>query len=132
MLNSDSPRPCLIRRTDFFESSFEEARIDRLRIGWPTFGERRSIKERVGNCGRVFPVGPCVLHRIELLFQWYSHWCAKKNAIEYLPSNAPRGRRSAAASLLARMDYSSLCEGAIIICLCCLAMSVLSHVLFKR
>ena len=42
---------------------FEEARIDRLQIdrlrtGWPTFGERRSIKGRVGNCGRVFPRGP--------------------------------------------------------------------------
>ena len=71
--------------------------------------ERHSIKGRVGNCGQVFPVAPCVLHRIELLFQWYSHWCAKKNAIEYLPSDALRGRRSAAASLLARMDYSSLC-----------------------
>ena len=33
----------------------------------------------------------------------------KKNAIEYLPSDALRGRQSAAASLLARMDYSSLC-----------------------
>ena len=64
MPSSDSPRPCRTRRTDFFESSFEEARIDRLqidrlgvgwlRIGWLTFGERRSIKGRVGNCGRVF------------------------------------------------------------------------------
>ena len=98
---------------------FEEARIDRLQIdrlrvgwlrtGWPTFDESRSIKGRVGNCGRVFPVAPCVLHRIELLFQWYSHWCAKKNAIGYLLSDALRGRQSAAASLLARMDYSSLC-----------------------
>ena len=98
MLNSDSPRPCRSRRADFFESSLEEARIDRLQIdrlrvgwlrtGWPTFGERRSIKGRVGNCGRVFRVAPCVLHRIELLFQWYSHWCAKKNAIGYLPSDA--------------------------------------------
>lgn len=64
MPNSDSPRPCRTRRADFFESSLEEARIDRLQIdrlrvdwlrtGWPTFGERRSIKGRVGNCGRAF------------------------------------------------------------------------------
>lgn len=112
MLNSDSLRPCRTRRTGFFESALEEARIDRLQIdrlrvdwlrtGWLTFGERRSIKGRVGNCGQVFPVAPCVLHRIELLFQWYSHWCAKKNAIEYLSSDALRGRQSAAAFLLAR------------------------------
>ena len=60
----------------------------------------RSVADRLTNLWRTpiyqgarwelragFLVDPCVLHRIELLFQWYSHWCAKKNAIEYLPSD---------------------------------------------
>ena len=99
--------------------------IDRL------LGERHSIKERVGELRAGFLVNPSVLHRIDLLFQWLLYCCAKKYAfVCHLDTLC--GRQSAAASLLARMNYSSLCGGGIIICLRCLSMPVLSHMLFKR
>ena len=131
MLNSDSPRPCRTRRADFFESPFEEARIDRLRTGWLTFGERRSIKGRVGNCGRVFSWIHAFSIELNYCFNGIRIGAQRKMrlGICHLMLYAVASRRPLFCS---PAGLFVLMRGAIIICLCCLAMSVLSHVLLKR